>query len=474
MMQPLAQTREIQAVQLIGGTTVVTLTQPVNSSEGTLTFSNGMLLEVGGQRIADELQAVGVPSSQANAFVNRFQGGLRVAHADLNGDGYNELATAPGAMPASLLPSLGPVFGDAARVITLYDGASKGAAYASVNVSAQFPANYAGGFFVTLANVQPENAGSGDAVAELVVASSGRVVVYNVTVPNRGGSPVIATPPVAIYDFPTSGTGAVRITSITSGDFTGDVAEEVVVATTTNGVSDATPSKKDADRTTAYVQCFSVGAGQLTKTSEFAIKSMVQNGPSGSGYSADIFYNGASLAAGDVDGIVTTDAGPQLRPELVLGASSMGLGNFRVLANDVVRSGNQSTVNAALTLGNAYTQPSRPQLPPPQWQPTGGPDYFVGQSIPNAVESGANFPLAVAVVDSDGRLSIGANRSVNAEVFASLGATEGIPNVIRRIRWNGSNWLADDFGQIQTRPRPTDNQEAAKTRFPLFVGVRLG
>jgi hypothetical protein len=184
----------------------------------------------------------------------------------------------------------------------------------------------------------------------------------------------------------------------------------------------------------------------------FAIKSMVQNGPPGSGFSANVFFNGASLAAGDVDGIITTADGPQLRPELVLGASFMGLGNFRVLANDLIRSGNQSGVDAALTLGNAYTQPS----------------------VPEATGLGANSPLSVAVVDGDGRLTTGTTRAAHAEVFAAIGATNQTANMIRRMGWNGTNWYADDMGQIQARPRPSADQITAKTRFPMGFGLRLG
>ncbi|MFM7206593.1 MAG: beta strand repeat-containing protein [Planctomycetaceae bacterium] len=474
MMQPLARTRDVRDVQLVDGKTVVTLTQAVDGPAGSLSFNDGVLLEVGAEKITSALQAAGVAASQINAFVNRFQGGLRVAHADLNGDGYADLATAPGGVPSSLSSTLGPLFGDAARVITIYDGASGGTSFASINVTADFPANYTGGFFVTLANVRPENAGSGDAVAELVVASTGRIAVYNVTVPTRGGLPSIVPSPIATYDFPASGTGDLRVTGVTSGDFSGDAADEIVVATTTNVSGDVAPLAADASRTTAYVQCFTVGSGQLTATSTFAIKSMIQNGPPGSGYGANVFYNGASLAAGDVDGIVTTAAGPQLRPELVLGASFMGLGNFRVLANDLVRTGNQAGIDSALTLGNAFTQQSRPQLTPPKWQPTGGPDYFVGRSVPESTALGANSPLAVAVVDGDGRLTTGTSRTAHAEVFAAIGATNQTANVIRRMGWNGTTWFADDMGQIQARPTPTDNVLTAKTRFPLGYGLRLG
>jgi hypothetical protein len=152
----------------------------------------------------------------------------------------------------------------------------------------------------------------------------------------------------------------------------------------------------------------------------------------------------------------------------------MGLGNFRVLANDIVRNGNQAAADAALTLGNAYTQPSRPQLPPPKWHPTGGPDYFVDRSVPEATALGANSPLSIAVVDGDGRLANGTARATRAEVFAAVGATNQTANVIRTMGWNGTNWFADDMQQIQARPRPSDNQVAAKTRFPLGFGLRLG
>jgi hypothetical protein len=144
-----------------------------------------------------------------------------------------------------------------------------------------------------------------------------------------------------------------------------------------------------------------------------------------------------------------------------------------VLSNAVVASGSQATINTALTSGiGRFTQASRAASTivngKTVWQPTGGPDYFTGMSsVPNAKALGANAPLSVAVVNSQGT-------SLRADIFAALGATNATNNAIRRISWDGSAWLGaatlDGPGTITVQPAAG----SPKTRFPLGLGLRLG
>lgn len=432
--------------------------------------SNGtVLLDVGATHIASALQQAGLTAGQSKAFADRFQGGLRVAHADLDGDGYADLVTAPGAIPtgaAGKAANAGPLrqqIGDAPRVITVYNGNPAGAwKSASVNVSSVFGTTYTGGFIITLGDVRAENAGSGSAVAELIVASTTTVAVFDVAVAARGGQPTISSAPSAIW---TTQAGRL-ITGLTSGDFSAAATDDIVVATTTTA-GNAVPARNDVTKNTAYVQSFGASEAIFVPGNAFAIASLVPNGPTPRGYQQNVFFNGAGLATGDIDGA------SDRKPELVLAATMNGLANVRVLANDLVALGSQQAIDQALTAGNGFTQPSRDQTVTVNgkkaWQPAGGPDYFTGMpSVPNAVAIGANAPLSVTVVDT---------RGVNngrAGVFTSLGATNSTNNVVRCIQWTGSAWTGaatlDGLGSITVLPTPG----STSTRFPLGRGLRLG
>ncbi len=411
-----------------GGTLVVgAATLPAaqlydTSAAGSLVFA------VGPVEIAAAIESAAVPAANANAFVNRYQGGLRVASGDLDGDGFVDLVTAPGGAPETMAAA----FGDAARVITIFNGNPAGGwESAAVNVASVFGADYTGGFLVALGDVRPENAGAGSGVAELIVASTTMVAVFEVEVSGRGTLPVISPVPVATW------TTAATVTGVAAGDFSADPQDLVVVATTTtNGA--ALPS---ADMATATVQTFAVAPGALELQREFRITSEVQNGPPGSGFTQNVFLNGATLAVGDIDGELTNEAGqPRLKPELVLASQAMGLGNFRVLANELVAGGSQGDIDTALTDGNGFTRQSRNQYDANQvWQPAGGPDYFVGTTVPVPTAGGANAGLAVAVVDSDGRVDAASDLG-RAEVFASLNAlvtSQG--KIVRRFSWASAN-----------------------------------
>jgi hypothetical protein len=439
--------------------TVGPATSPVSSSHYDMTtaLTDPTVVGIGGKGAATTAQAL--------AFVSRFQGGMRVASADVNGDGFVDLVTAPGKVGANFAAN---VFGDTPRIITIYNGNPAGSwRSSSINVSGESGlAAYTGGFQVSLANLRPENTGVGNAVAELVVASSNNVFVYEITAASRGAEPVIS-PVAALPPITTGGT----ITGLATGSFGDSPLADIVVATTT-----ATPAQVAgwlssanaslALQRTSAVTVYSAEAN-FAPNSWFTLASNVFNGiPTGQGRLQNVFLGGAALAVGDIDGA------PDGRPELVLAAATNGLANFRVLSNSLVASGSQADIDGALTVGNGFTQASRAASTivngKTVWQPTGGPDYFTGMSsVPNAKALGANAPLSVAVVNSRGT-------SLRADVFAALGATNATNNAIRRISWGGSSWIG---AATLAGPGTISVQPAAgspKTRFPLGLGLRLG
>jgi hypothetical protein len=449
-------TATVASVRRIGGRAVNMVLRNITSPEGSLAGTAGRLepgpltlptarlydaatgevvLDVGAEAIAASLEAAGVTPGAAAAFTSRFQGGLRVASGDVNGDGFAELLTAPGVSPA--IPAA--TFGTATRIITIYNG-DKAAGWQSVSldVSGAFP-GYSGGFQVTLGDVLPEVPGSGSGVLELIVAGTNKVAVYELTVPGRGAAPVIAATPAAIWTVGPR----FRITGLAAGDFSAAASDEVVVAT-------AAPAG-------TFVRTFTLADGGFTTQSSFWAWSYVEGDPQRR--LRDVFANGASLAVGDIDGA------PDGKPELVLAAGSQGLANFRVLANDLVATGSQAAINQALSMGRGFTQRSRPQFTTVNgrqvWQPAGGPDYFVGvPRLTNAVARGINAPLSVAVVNARGTTAAG-------QVFAALGPQNATSNMVRRLAWSSleASWSGTDAFQAQP---------AGRTRFPLGGGVLLG
>ncbi|MFM8704250.1 MAG: hypothetical protein ACKOHG_10400, partial [Planctomycetia bacterium] len=400
---------------------------------------------------------------------------------------FVDLVTAPGAIPTppakpkppaidtaanialrQSLANFTTAVGDAPRVITIYNGNPKAAdepplwQSASVNVSQVFGASYTGGFLVSVGTVGGENAGSGDSFAELIVASTDKVAVFNVTVSARGATPTISATPVSVA--PIVG----LVTGLAVGDFSAAASDEIVVATLRS--SGAAPA--------ASVQVYKAAGATLTTAGpSFTISSLVEEGPSRK--LVNVFQSGASLAVGDIDG---GDPEPDAsgrpapnatvlrdKPELVLGAQRGGLANFRVLSNALVAGGSQADINIALTPGNAFTGPVRSYAKVSQWQPTGGPDYFTGMStVARPTALSANAPLSLAVVDADGKTN------ARAEVFAAMGSTSSTQNAIRRIVWNGSVWqgaaVLDGVASRSIMVQPNDT----KTRFPVGFGLRLG
>ncbi len=406
----------------------------------------------------------GITEQQRNAFATRFQGGLRAAAYDIDGDGYNDLITVAGAVPSGLKNPLAPkqsmasVFGDATSVVTIYNGAPVGSrtwTSSTFNMASLFP-GYSGGFLVTVGDVLGESSGSGNGVAEIMVSPTdfmvgknklaNNVAVLNVQVASRGAQPAIASTGILL---------AVpgRVTGLAAGDFTNDVSSlsDIVVATTTATTQLAVNNPTAAG--TAAVHVFAA-QGNFTNSRWFTIDSRVQNGPPPTARIVNAFLNGASLAVGDLDNAIDQ------KPDLLLGVGASGLGNFRVLTNALVASGTQAAISTAL-------QPTalRGNTSSGKWQPTGGPDYFTGFAVPMPIGMGFNAPLSVAVVEPNGK-------EFKAAVFAAIGTGTQSGNQIRSFVWGDpQNQQAPGWGFIGILDVVPS---LSKTRFPINSGLRLG
>jgi hypothetical protein len=380
-----------------------------------------------------------VAAGYSPAFATRFQGGLRVAAGDMDGDAFPDLAVAPGATP----PRTTTDFGRSTRLISLFSGAATPAWSAvTVDVSAVFPESATQGFFVALGNVAADGTGSG--VRELVVASGLRVAVFDVVV--SAGVPSIVSVPVRVIDLPAPG----RVTAVATGAlFDPNGLDDVVVATTTG-------TQRVAGTTTVTV----LGGGDLPMLRSFRVSSLVESGPARR--LVDVFGRGASLAVGDVDG--------DGRRDLVLGAGSNGLGNFRVLANEFVTAptatSNRAAFAAAINgqLGNS-SRFRHTRSAGPKWKPRVGPDFFTPGDVVGPTGSGFNAPLAVATVSGD------STTGGKARIFAALGATNQTANEVRRLLYAApGKWTSDAaFSQL-----PTAQSGESAGRFRSGTGLRLG
>jgi hypothetical protein len=415
-------------------------------------------------------------NAEAVAFVSRFQGGMRVASADVNGDGFVDLVTAAGNAGTNFA---GTTFGDATRIITIYNGNPKGSwRSSSINVSGESGlAAFNGGFQVSLANLRPENTGSGNAVAELVVASSNKVFVYEINAASRGGKPVI-NPVTALPPITTGGT----ITGLATGNFSdATTLDDIVVATTTATPAQVTGWLSSPDRSLARQRTSSVtlysAAAAFAPVKSFTLATNVFNGPpTAGGREQNVFIGGASLAAADIDNALDQ------KPELILGAQFMGMGNFRVLARSVVASGTQAEVDAALSANGEFGRAPRglgeasfqgTTVTP--WQPTGGPDFFTtdksaaSENLITVAPTGLGFnaPLSVAAAQTNG--------DFKSRVFAALGATNGTPGRVRAFEWSrfpkplsGGEWTGITVVDVES------GVGTQKARLPRGSGLRLG
>lgn len=307
-------------------------------------------------------------------------------------------------------------------------------------------------------------------MAELVVASANKVFVYEMAATSRGAKPIID--PVAKSVITTVGS----VTGLATGTFTDPVYADIIVATTTAGPTQVSQWLASADASQSLNRPASVSvysaAANFARTSKFDLGANLFNGAR----QQNVFIGGASLAVGDVDNA------PDQKPELILGAGFMGMGNFRVLANEVVVTGNQATIDAALSSPLGFGRAPRglgkasfngnPVTP---WQPTGGPDFFVTNK-PAAEENlfqpvdgitvaptgaGFNAPLSVAAVQTGG--------DFKARVFAALGATNGTKGTVRAFTWlSAGQWIGEKVVDVE------DGVGTQKGRLLRGNGLRLG
>ncbi|MBU6277582.1 MAG: hypothetical protein KGQ61_13175, partial [Planctomycetes bacterium] len=449
--------------------------------------SAAVVTEVFGGELAaalDRARAAGETSATAaeiHAFVNRFQGGLRVAAADLDADGFTDMVIAPGAVPSQLVDPasqkadgtgrpLATVFGAAARTILLVNGNPAATAWKTVALDMttllDSTPGYAGGFVVAVGDVLPEGLPAGRAgLPELVVATTGlvdpstrrgadRAWVFDLAVAATGAVPTVVRDEAAA-----DGTRAPRpaqalalpaaaVTGVTVGAFAADIGQSaapqgtIVVATTTAAPSQLTTFSGVRAMDTAQVTLFGSAARGLAPIATLPVVSAIESGPAKTLQNA--FILGASLASGDVDGDLKTD--------LVLGAARGGQGAFRVVDNSIVRSllagavptaAAQGALAEALSTGAqkfgiAGPNGGRPTDNNGAWQPKAGTDFFLGKSIPLPTGAGFNAPLSIAVVERSGR-------AFTADVFAALGASNQANEQLRWYEWQASgSWRSGD------------------------------
>jgi hypothetical protein len=286
-------------------------------------------------------------------------------------------------------------------------------------------------------------------------------------------NPVTVLPPIT-----TGGT----ITGLATGNFSdATTLDDIVVATTTATPAQVTGWLSSPDRSLARQRTSSVtlysAAAAFAPVKSFTLATNVFNGPpTAGGREQNVFIGGASLAAADIDNALDQ------KPELILGAQFMGMGNFRVLARSVVASGTQAEVDAALSANGEFGRAPRglgeasfqgTTVTP--WQPTGGPDFFTtdksaaNENLLAVAPTGLGFnaPLSVAAAQTNG--------DFKSRVFAALGATNGTPGRVRAFEW--SPLPPPLSGGVWTGTTELDADSGVgtqKARLPRGSGLRLG
>jgi ELWxxDGT repeat protein len=431
---------------------VVTLanTVPITPSNGTLLVGlpvqplarlvDATTGEVVRAVSAEELQAAGYSA----AFATRFQGGLRVAAADVDGNGYGDLAVAAGGVPDQADPMqpgrrLAAAFVGSQSRVAIFDGAPTPSwEPVSIDVAAVFGAEGAGGYLVAMGDVRADAAGSG--VRELVVAAGRRVAVFDVLVASPGSRPVIDPVPARVVTMAGGAIGSLAV-----GRLLGGAYDEIIVASNT--------AKGLAAGTTTVTLLDGATLGTLRS---FTATARVESGPSRN--LVDIFGFGANVAAGDFDGNMTVD--------LALGAGVNGLGNFRVIGGEFIASQLWTTNRASYQTAIAQQLGDRgvfSQVRPTvgtKWRPQVGPDFFSPLVPKEPLGGGFNAPVSVvAVADGEGR----------AKLFAALGSTGQSGNVVKRFAFLGGSdrWVNDAAFEM----RPTT---PGRPPIRASVGLRLG
>ena len=348
-------------------------------------------------------------SVYGETFATTWYGGLTVTHTDLDGDGYEDIVTAPGPLPAHTTNT----FGDSLRKIGFFNGNPSGSwVYESIDVSDLFGADYTGGFNLTAGNVLPYDAEQNPFLTEQVIVSSSSptgifngAVVFTLASTTVRGAPSQTVVPIKTPAV--SGT----ITDITTGRFSNNDDEASIVLATTTG-----------SQTTVSVFGLDEDAEQNTFVSE-ANFTLSLNLPQANGVTTDIFAQGTSMSAGDLNGDDID--------ELVVAAGASGMGNFRVLEGQTVLGGIQADINAMLNMSlgdfgtgamdgrySAYADGSQnPQ------QVQSNLDYFYGTPVAGFTGQGFNSEMVVTLADSDGDLTY--------EVFIAIRGVNSSGNTIK-------------------------------------------
>ena len=301
---------------------------------------------------------------------------------------------------------------------------------------------------------------TGDAtgIPQVIVAPSNTTSAFNgaaaftVAATSRGGAPVVMTTPV-LKTAAVSGT----ITALAAGAFSTPVD-----SATPGAVSLAMASTSASQ---GKLTVFGKQGSALVQQSAVSLSLSLNRGD---GMMVDVFANGASLVAGDLNG--------DLRFELVVGARGNGMSNFRVIPGDVILGGDQSLVNASLVAGVGQQFASgttggrfvgsfsvRGKITQSQQENL---DFWYGAPLSKAsayVGSGLNAPLHIAMGDVSGR--------GRTQLFAALGAYNSTTNSVNQFSFDDT---AADPTKRWSRKQAFRAVGAGGTSFALGSGVNFG
>jgi parallel beta-helix repeat protein len=479
-----------------------------------------------GPALADARKNITLDGVYGTKLPASFGGGMRVTQVDVDGDGYKDLVTAPGELPTysftivrasktmtipgnvlSLVPrgttlvvtpqfpALGApvsrtvtaatiikgntvislsaplntatiagrvainVYGHSMQKIGIFNGSPEAALawrFVTLDVAGVFGASYTGGFVVAAGELQ----GNTVTIPQIIVAPSSNrasfngAAVFTVASTSRGATPVVVTTPTLRTP---AVTGA--ITGLAVGAFS-----QPIDCSTAGAASVAMATATGAQTSVAV---FGKQGTSLVRQNSFALKLDLNRGD---GVMMNVFGDGASLAAGDIDG--------NLRSELLIAAGKTGMSNFRVIPGSMVLGGNQQAIDAALTAGagqdfsagttggrffgstvvaNKINQVQQDNLD--YWYGFGAAQ---GKTLSN-VAGGFNAPLYVAIGDAEGR-----GRS---QVFAALGAFNTTANAVVAFSFDTTQ---TDVTKRWSRKECFKALSPSGLSFASGMGLRLG
>ena len=348
-------------------------------------------------------------------------------------------------------------FDSSLQKIGIFNGSPKaGLAWtsAALDVGSVFGTAYTGGFMLAAGGLTGDATG----IPQVIVAPSNTTSAFNgaaaftVAATSRGGAPVVMTTPV-LKTAAVSGT----ITALAAGAFSTPVD-----SATPGAVSLAMASTSASQ---GKLTVFGKQGSALVQQSAVSLSLSLNRGD---GMMVDVFANGASLVAGDLNG--------DLRFELVVGARGNGMSNFRVIPGDVILGGDQSLVNASLVAGVGQQFASgttggrfvgsfsvRGKITQSQQENL---DFWYGAPLSKAsayVGSGLNAPLHIAMGDVSGR--------GRTQLFAALGAYNSTTNSVNQFSFDDT---AADPTKRWSRKQAFRAVGAGGTSFALGSGVNFG